>query len=77
MRAESEQTERALQLACSLNPSLLPRDQAVKLLTLAAEQHAQLGNLPAAHSALEEVLAVNPDDPDARANVEQVAAAMA
>lgn len=75
--AESEQTEKALQLACSLDPGLLPRDQAVKLLTLAAEQHAQLGNLPSAHSALEEVLTLNPDDPDARANLDQVAAAMA
>lgn len=75
--AESEQPAEALRLVCSLDHRLLPRDQAVKLLTLAAEQHAQLGNLPEARSALEEVLVLAPDDHDARANLEQVAAAMA
>ena len=75
--AESGQAERALRLARALDPGLLPREQAAKLLTLAAEQHARLGNLPAARSALEEVLALDPDDPDARANLEQVAAALA
>lgn len=75
--AESEQPEKALQLACSVDHALLPQDQAVKLLTLAAEQHARLGDLPAAQSALEEVLALTPNNPDARANLEQVTAAMA
>ncbi|MFI9822328.1 tetratricopeptide repeat protein [Streptomyces sp. NPDC052013] len=75
--AESGQPEEALRLARSVDTGPLPAEQAVKLLTLAAEQHARLGDLAAAHSALQDVLALTPDDPAARANLDQVAAAMA
>lgn len=46
--AEANQSEAALSLANGRDHTLLPQDQAVKLLTLAAEQHALLGDLPAA-----------------------------
>ncbi|MBD9733044.1 tetratricopeptide repeat protein [Streptomyces sp. H28] len=75
--AESGEPAEALRLvARSVDTGRLPGEQAARFLTLAAEQHAQLGDLPAAHAALEEVLALTPDDPAARANLEQVAAAM-
>lgn len=73
--AETDQPEAALRLAESRDHTLLPQDEAVKLLTLAAEQHALLGDLPAARTALEEVVILAPDNPDARANLEQVVAA--
>ncbi|MGR8007498.1 hypothetical protein [Streptomyces hypolithicus] len=75
--AETEQPEAALRLAESRDHTLLPKGQAVKLLTLVAEQHALLGDLPAARTALEEVLTLTPNDADARTNLEQVVAASA
>ncbi|PNG23831.1 tetratricopeptide repeat protein [Streptomyces cahuitamycinicus] len=75
--AETDQPLAALQVARKADTGLLPAEQAAKLLTLVAEQNALLGDLTAARTALEEVLILTPDAPDALANHSQVVAAMA
>ncbi|MET8376886.1 tetratricopeptide repeat protein [Streptomyces microflavus] len=74
--AEASHHNQALMLVRDIDHALLPAGSAAKLLTLAAEQHAQLGDLTSARTALEEVLVLTPDDANARANLEQVAGAM-
>ncbi|MFD5479140.1 tetratricopeptide repeat protein [Streptomyces hawaiiensis] len=73
---ESEDPEAALKLLLSADLTGLPPDSVVKFLTLTAEQHAAAGDLPAARQALQEVVVLAPDDCDARANLDQVVAAM-
>jgi tetratricopeptide (TPR) repeat protein len=65
---ESQDPASALKLLLSADVSDLPAQSAVKFLTLAAEQHAAVGDLASAREALERVVA--------RANLDQVAAAM-
>ncbi|MEU3484692.1 tetratricopeptide repeat protein [Streptomyces massasporeus] len=73
---ESEEPASALELLLSADLHGLPADSAARFLTLTAEQHAAAGDLPAARQALEEVVVLAPDDCDARANLDQVVAAM-
>ncbi|MFE6835361.1 tetratricopeptide repeat protein [Streptomyces sp. NPDC057705] len=75
--AETDQPEAALELVVGRDHAPLRTDEAVRLLTLKAEQHAVLGNLAAARTALEQVLVLAPDNPEARANLDQVMAVQA
>ncbi|MFE9679785.1 tetratricopeptide repeat protein [Streptomyces sp. NPDC006259] len=73
---ESEDPAPALKLLLCVDLSDLSAESAVKFLTLAAEQHAAVGDLTSAREALERVVMLAPDDSDARANLDQVVAAM-
>ncbi|MFI8265031.1 tetratricopeptide repeat protein [Streptomyces sp. NPDC085665] len=70
--AESERPREALTVVEGRSLEGLDAEQQARLLTLAAEQHAGLGDLPAARTALERVLVLTPDDHDARANLDRV-----
>ncbi|MFE9737467.1 tetratricopeptide repeat protein [Streptomyces sp. NPDC006477] len=70
--AETGRAQEALTVVLDRGLADLDEEQQARLLTLAAEQHAGLGDLPAARDALERVLLLTPDDPDARANLDHV-----
>ncbi len=75
--AETERPQEALTVVEGRGLDGLDAEQQARLLTLAAEQHAGLGNLSAARTALEQVLVLTPEDPDARSNLDQVLEACA
>ncbi|MFC8760050.1 tetratricopeptide repeat protein [Streptomyces sp. NPDC057193] len=70
--AETGRAQEALTVVLDRGLADLDEEQQARLLTLAAEQHAGLGDLPSARDALERVLLLTPDDPDARANLDHV-----
>ncbi|MGI5466397.1 tetratricopeptide repeat protein [Streptomyces sp. CA-132043] len=75
--AEAGRSAEVLAVATGRPTHDLTPEQHGGLLTLVAEQHTLLGNWAEARDALEHVLRLTPDHPDARTNLDLVVEAMA